>query len=152
MNTEAAMLCADATNDCLETQASYVPRAYAEAMALGLEAQSYYALNATGWWNSGLLNPDLTPKPAYRAYQAAHSFLGTSQYLGEASGYPEGVEGYSFRRSRPPGQMDVLWSATGSMQEVNLPSGSSAYDHYGQLIASSGEIQVGRKPVYIARP
>jgi len=33
-----------------------------------------------------------------------------------------------------------------------LPTGASAYDKYGVLVASSGTIQVDYSPVYIVRP
>jgi hypothetical protein len=49
-------------------------------------------------------------------------------------------------------QVDVIWSLDGSQQDVTLPSGASAYDLYGNLIASSGEIQVDSSPAYIVMP
>jgi hypothetical protein len=48
VNSEAAMLCLSVDDDCLETQAMYVPRAFAEALALGLKTQYYYEMIG-GW-------------------------------------------------------------------------------------------------------
>ena len=154
LNTEAALLCATATSECAETQAMYVARAYAEALALGLKGQSYFALINEGWRNTGLIlpPPELTPKPGYHAYVAAYSFLSSVKYEGEVNGYPGRIEGYSFRRINQPGYVDVIWSTDGSTQSVTLPTGGSAYDRYGDLIAASGVIQVDYSPVYVTRP
>ena len=149
-NTEAAMLCFTATNDCLETQAMYIPRAYAEAMALGLQSQVYYAMINEGWRHTGLLYPDLSVKPVYRAYDAAASFIGEARYEGEASGYLSVVQGYSFRRS-DGGMVDVIWSSDGVSHQIPLPGGASAYDKYGTLLATSGNVSVGLSPVYVKR-
>ena len=152
MNTEAALLCSEPSESCREAQAMYVPRAYAEALALGLKAQIYFALINEWWWHSGLLLPDLTSKPAYHAYLTAASFLTSVRYQGEVIGYPPQIEGYSFHRSNTMNHVDVIWSVDGSERNVALPAGASAHDRYGDLISSSGVIQVGFSPVYIVRP
>lgn len=152
INTEAALLCHESTAECLETQTMYLPRAYAEALALGLKAQTYYQMINENWWHTGLLQPDLTPKPVYHAYVAAASFLASATYEEPATNYPPGIEGYIFSQRGDTGHVDVIWSADGSAQAVTLPSGASAYDRYGELIASSGAIQVDYAPVYVERP
>jgi hypothetical protein len=152
MNTESALLCSEPTDECLETQAMYVPRVYAEALALGLEGQTYYAMTNDGWHHTGLLRPDLTPKPVYHAYKTAAFFLSHARYQGEIAGYPASVEGYSFLLRYGNGFVDVIWSTDGTAQNVTLPVGASAYDRYGDLIAASGTIQVDHSPVYVVRP
>lgn len=152
MNTETALLCYRSTENCFETQSMYMPRAYAEALALGLKAQTYYQMINPGWWYTGLLLPDLTPKPAYHAYVAAAAFLSPATYDEPVTNYPPSIAGYAFSRGAHPGHIDVIWSADGSAQTVTLPAGAQAYDRYGELIASSGDIQVDYAPVYIRRP
>jgi hypothetical protein len=152
MNTEGALLCPEATEDCLETQAMYIPRAYAEALALGLEQQTYYAITNEHWRHTGLLLPDLTPKPVYYAYKTASAFLSPAAYVGVIEGYPAGIAGYTFHRRGGMGYLDVIWSQDGSVQEVNLPPGASVHDRYGTLVASSGMIEVDYSPVYVIRP
>ena len=152
MNTESALLCSEPATDCLKTQAMYVPRAYAEALALGLEGQVYYATINDWWYHTGLLLPDLTPKPVYYAYKTAASFLAPVKYDGEAADYPAEIEGYTFRREDETGYIDVIWSVDGSAQDATVPTGASVYDQYGVLIASSGTIQVNYSPVYVVRP
>ena len=152
LGTEAAAQCFTATPDCLETQAMYVPRAFAESLALGLRAQIYYKMVDDGWRNVGLLKRDLTSKPAYLAYATASLFLSAVQYQAVVDGYPAGIEGYAFARPRNGGNLDVIWSADGSPQSVPLPSGASAFDRYGASIGGSGTIQVDHSPVYVVRP
>lgn len=150
-NTEAALLCRQASADCLEMQAAYLPRVYAEALALGLEGQVYYAWINENWNHVGLLLPDLTPKPAYRAYRAAASFLTTVRYQGQVAGYPPGIAGYTFRREDGRGYVEVLWSADGAAHDLPLPPGAAAFDRYGDPIAGSGRVVVDFNPVYVTR-
>ena len=153
LNTEAAMLCFSATTQCLDTQGMYIPRAYADALAMGLTAQVYYDLKGT-WRNSGLLYPDLTPKPVYYAYQAAAGFLSAARYLGPVSVYPGNpkVAGYTFKRGDQPGFVDVVWSVDGSNEIVILPAGASAFDRYGAPTPFDQWVDVNIEPVYITRP
>lgn len=151
MNMEAALMCFEASEACFQTQAMYVPRAYAEALALNLTAQVWFTMKEPVWRYTGLLHADLTPKPAYDAYKTATSFLTDVEYLEPKEDCP-GVEGYTLRRLDRSAYIDVIWSADGSPVGVGLPSGASAYDKYGGLIASSGTIQVDYSPVYIRRP
>jgi len=152
MNTEAALLCSEATASCFETQAMYVPRAYAEALALGLKGQIYYAMINESWRHTGLIYSDLTPKPVFGAYQTAASFLADAQHVGIVSGYPGGVAGYAFQQREQGGHVDVIWTTDGSGLSLTLPAGSSAYDRYGNLVSSSGTFWLDRSPVYVMRP
>ncbi|MGD8793958.1 MAG: hypothetical protein PVF47_15510, partial [Anaerolineae bacterium] len=152
VNTESALLCYQPVDECFVTQAMYVPRAYAEALAYGLESQIYYAIINDWWLHTGLLLPDLTPKPAYDAYQAAASFLSSAEYENPVTDYPVGIEGYSFLDGNTLGHVDVIWSGDGSIVALNLPAGSEAYDYYGSFVASSGTVYANYSPLYIVRP
>ncbi len=151
INTEAALLCRQASADCLEMQAAYLPRVYAEALALGLEGQVYYAWINENWNHVGLILPDLTPKPVYRAYQTAAFFLTAVRYQGRATGYPPEFEGYTFRRDDDSGFIDVLWSADGGAYGLPLPPGATAFDRYGVPIAGPDRVVVDFNPVYVTR-
>lgn len=151
LNTEAALYCDSETPSCLETQSMFVPRAYAEGLAAGLQGLVYYAL-VCEFRSLGLLRPDLSPRPSYRAYQTAASFLARARYRGRPVGYPVGITAYSFV---PPagGKLDLIWSNDGDGQTVTLNPGSTVYDRYGSLInPEDGKITVGYGPVYIQRP
>jgi hypothetical protein len=151
MNTEAALLCFADTTACREAQAKYVPRAYAEALSLGIQSQIYFALVNQAWWSTGLLRADLTPKPAYYTYATAASILASVDYEGLASGYPAGIEGYAFHQHGASWDVDVIWAWDGGQHAVTLPAGASAFDRYGNLLATSGTIQVDGAPVYVQR-
>ena len=152
MNTEAALLCKEPTPDCLETQALYVPRAYADALAAGLEAQIYFAVVNEHWYNTGLVYRDLTPKPAYQALVTASQFLGQAGYLGPLSGYPPGVGGYAFWRCDEGRHLDLIWSVDGEPLPVDLPSEATVYDRFGVAVPSAGALQVDYQPLYVDRP
>ena len=151
MNMEAALMCFDDSEACRQTQAMYIPRAYAEALALNITAQSWFTMKEPVWRYTGLLNADLTPKLAYDAYKAAIPFLADVKYIEPVTRYP-GTEGYTFRKLDNSAYVDVIWSASDNSCSVALPTGASAYDKYGVLVASSGTIQVDYSPVYIVRP
>jgi len=152
MNTEGALLCKDhwLPIGCRDTQAVYVTRAFADAMAVGLKSQVYYSIINDHWWNTGLLEKDLTPRPAYNAYVATSDFLTDAEFVGPAKGYPAAVEGYEFRSSA--GHIDLIWSKDGSIKTVVLPPGATAHDLFGDLIASPGQIQVDYNPVWLITP
>ncbi len=153
MATEGSMLVIsdNPTPDSLETQAMYVPRAYAEALSLGLTKLIYYSM--TDDWegrNNGLLRGDLSKKPSYYAYEAATSFFSQAYYTSLVSGYPVGVEGYAFGLISG-NRMDVIWSIDGQPRMVAVPVGALAYDRYGVSLGS-GTIQLGYSPVYVVKP
>ena len=129
----------------------YVPRVYAEAIALGLKGQLYFAMINEGWRYTGLLWPDLDPKPIYHAYKAAASFLTSVTYEGPVTGYRSGVAGYAFRKNDNTGYVDVIWASDATFV-LPLAVGASAYDRYGVLIASSGSFPLDYSPVYLERP
>ncbi|RLC80528.1 MAG: hypothetical protein DRJ03_08530 [Chloroflexi bacterium] len=147
MNTESALLCSESTPDCLETQAIYIPRVYADALAVGLKGQVYFATINEGWRHTGLLLHDLTPKPAYWAYSAAASQLSGARYQ-EPPSYP-GIKGYTFARDYRIVQ--VLWSADGARHTLTLPDDVlKVSDRYGnQLPVENGQVAIGISPVYL---
>ena len=151
INTEAAVLCSTDSSDCRETQAMYVPRAYAEAMALDLKGQLYYRMINEAWRFTGLLWPGLWPKPAYYAYGTASDFLAGLEYEHPVQGYPAKIDGYAFSRVNRAPYTDVIWSSDGSAVAVSLPPGATAYDRYGDVIGS-GTITVNYSPVYVVKP
>jgi hypothetical protein len=150
-NTEAALYCLEETPDCLETQSMFVPRAFAEGIAAELQGVTHYALKCE-YRSLGLLYPDNSPRPSYRAFQTASTFLNRFRYLGPAAGYPGGITGFSFLRFGP-GHLDLIWSGNGEAATVTVPSGATAYDRYGTLLGSGGQsITIDYGPVYIRRP
>jgi len=115
MNTESALLCDSCSNDSTfeTTKAYYVAQAYAAAIAQGLRANLWYSV--LGWRNSGLLNADLSPRPAYTAFQFARSELRDAAFVREITEYA-GVKGYEFNRGDR--RIWLLWSLDGISRPV----------------------------------
>lgn len=151
MNTESALLCGEPSLGCLEAQARHVTRSYAEALALGLAAQIHYAWINEQWRYTGLLLPDLTPKPAYHAYRTATSLLAGARYRGEAVGYPAGMAGYSFQMAGSAAVVDVVWSRDGQPFQFPLPAGAQARDLNGEPIAAANAVIASSAPLYVLR-
>lgn len=148
IDTETALTCESDTSDCRETQGMFATKAYAEAIAFDLLGRTWFALVNDGWYYTGLLQAsDLTPKPAFYTYQAASDFLDNVNYIGP-TGY-SGIEGHKFEDADDSRFIEVVWASDGSSHTLVLPSGASAYDRYGNLLASSGSVQVGYAPLYI---
>ena len=132
MNTESAILdtTLDATGE--DTKSSYLVQAYVTA----LSSQSTFNIRANiwfdvfGWRNSGLLNGDLSPKPAYHAYSFAYKKLATSNSVEEKTDYGSNVKEYVFQNDGK--KLWVVWSLNGANQIVTLPQTPTAiWDMYG---------------------
>jgi hypothetical protein len=111
MNTELAILCDSCSNDPTfeATKANYVAQAYAAAIANGLRANLWYSL--FGWRNSGLLNPDLSPRLGYTAFQFSRAELIDSVFLRDITEF-SGVKGFELNRGDR--RVWVLWSLNGT--------------------------------------
>ncbi|NJN66742.1 MAG: glycoside hydrolase family 5 protein [Chloroflexaceae bacterium] len=169
--TEAAMiLWSDPANppaddailpDFLQAQADHVVRQASRALSAGVQVYCWYTLHRSGWFSSGLLNADLTPRPVYTAYQQFAEQ--TSQRQGDppdpptdvSAAYDGPIEAYRFRTASA--FVDVLWATDGNtIAYLNVPrSAFAAYDRDGaekELIRTtlSTKIQdVGVSPVYV---
>jgi hypothetical protein len=130
MNTEDSIICG-AGNDLPggpgcesydsstyeQTKARYVPEAYASAIRSNLRSNIWYDL--FGWRNSGLINSDLSVRPAYNSFSVASQELGHAKFLRMVSDYP-GVIIYEFQVKE-----SVLWlvrSLNSNPQTISLPS------------------------------
>ncbi len=147
MNTETALLCntcsADATYET--TKANYVVQAYAAAMAEGLRANIWYSV--LGWQNSGLLNPDLSPRPAYTAFQFASNELRNASWVRDVTEYA-GVKGYEYQRGDR--RIWVIWSLDGTPHTVSLPGVPlAAWDARGNSVPPAVSLNVTLSPLYL---
>ena len=147
MNTESAVLCDSCSNDSIfeATKANYVTQTYAAAIAEGLRANIWYSV--LGWHNSGLLNADLSPRPAYTAFQFARSELRDATWVRDVTEYT-GVKGYEFQRVDR--RIWVLWSLDGTTHSINL-SGLplAAWDALGNSVSPSVSMNVDLNPLYL---
>lgn len=147
MNTESALLCggpvdppggpgceSDPSSSFELTKAYYIGPAYAAAMAAGLKANLWYT--ALGWRNSGLLDADLSPRPAFTAYKFARDTLQDAAYVRTLTEFTN-VAGYEFQRDGR--RYWILWTKNGDPQMITLPGvPSSAWDALGAPVSLSG--------------
>ena len=132
----------------LRCGAAFVTRRYTEAYGLGAQCAMYYSLVNQSKYK-GLLEPDFTPKPAFRAYKFMSEQIGQAIYEGPVTGYA-GVAGQSFRRGAAE-RVQILWSADGADHTLPAPAGfAAAYDKYGTPISpADGELTAGWSPIYV---
>jgi hypothetical protein len=152
MNTEGAILCDECEwdDDFESTKVNFLVQFYSAAIAEGLSANIWYS--APGWRNSGLLDSNLNPKPAYLAYVFAREILGAP-----SAAYPireidissyTAVRGYKFQRLNH--QVWVLWSSDGAAHTIMLPGTPTAiYNPLGSSLEPSQEITIGPEPRYV---
>lgn len=155
VNTESALLCNTCVNDddFESTKAYYVTRLYVSTLVLDIKANIWYS--ALGWRNSGLLNPDLTPRLAYDAYAFARRMLGGADVSDPDLAYnldsdPEtDVAGVAFNQQGK--HIWVLWSLDGGVHTLLLPAQPQAiYDVFGNGVPISGySVTISIEPFYI---
>jgi hypothetical protein len=147
INTESALLCDSCSNDPTfeTTKAFYVAQAYAAAIAEGLRANIWYSV--MGWRNSNLLNSDLSPRPAYTAFQFSRSELCNGTWLRNVTEYT-GVKGGEFQRGDR--RIWVLWSLDGNPHSISLSSAPmAAWDTLGNSVSPAASMNVSLNPLYL---
>ncbi len=166
VNTETALLCGPAgappgasgcdsapDSDFEFTKANYIAQSYAAASAEGLRANIWYRL--LGWRNSALVYDDLSPRPAYTAYQFAEQRLGGAAYLGPIESVDAGGDanlfGYKFQR--PDGrEVWIIWALDRSSHTLTLPESPLAvWDVLGKKVnlTASPTLAITLTPHYI---
>jgi hypothetical protein len=158
INTETALICGLATDPpgespCLtnpgssfeRTKAYYVAQVYAAGQALNLKASIWYSV--LGWRNSGLLNRDLSTRPAYTAYSIARRELSDATFVRAITEFPD-VLGYEFHRGDR--RVWVIWSGNVGDHAINLPGEPLViYDALGEAVPFSNPLNVSEVPLYI---
>jgi len=151
MNTESALLCDSCASDSTfeTTKAYFLVQEYTGGIAQGLRANLWYT--ALGWRNSGLLNPDLSPRTAYVAYKFARQEILDSTFvanIGSLDVGTSGVAGYKFNRGDR--LVWVLWSHDGATHTMSLSGVPyAAWDALGASLTRSSSMTVDLKPIYL---
>jgi hypothetical protein len=145
--TEVALLCSsDCGPDFDSTKASFVAQSYIYSIVNGLKATIWYDIFG-GWRNNGLLERDLTPLPAYQAYNTAQSELAGAVYIREVTSFPN-VKVLEFNRGDR--LVWTLWSLSLDPQNVTLPSQPKAvFDVEGNALAKDTRVSVTNSPIYV---
>jgi hypothetical protein len=105
-----------------------------------------------GWRNSGLLNSDLSPRPAYTAFQFARSELRDATFAGDITasdiGGASNVKGYKFNRGDR--RIWALWSLDGATHSINLSGAPvAAWDALGNSVTPDASMNVSLNPLYL---
>ncbi|MBN1535638.1 MAG: hypothetical protein JW908_02815 [Anaerolineales bacterium] len=106
----------DAPAEVEVTKVYHLIHSFASAIAEGYKTNIWYS--AIGVRCSGLLNTDLSTKPAYEAYKFAYSKLGDAAFTQQIT-LDAQVMGYEYRLSNR--KLWVLWSKDGADHAVTLP-------------------------------
>ncbi len=99
-----------------ETKVDYVVQSNAVAVAEGWKANIWYS--AFGVRCSGLLNSDLSPKPAYYAFQFVQHELREAVFVRQITEYPQ-LMGYEYEI--PGRKLWVIWAMDGQAHTIPLP-------------------------------
>jgi hypothetical protein len=153
INNEAGLLCSycdPANQDFQSTKAYYIAQEFASAVADGYVANIWYSVY--GDRNSGLLNTDNTPYPAYYAFGFTSKALENHDFVKKLTDYPN-VMGFEFV-SKSGKRQWVLWSIDGKNHAINLPATPNSIhkiDTTGQGVALPTEktVTIGIAPVFI---
>jgi hypothetical protein len=150
-----------------ERQSRYVVQALVRGVAADLETVVWFMLrdddDPLGPWKTGLLNADLTPKPAFYAYQTLVEQLRPAGYAGtiEPAAYnSELIEGYAFFAPGTSTQILVVWSQDADEHQMTLETERlTIVDKYGGetvrhdeedgLVDGRVQVNIGIDPVYL---
>lgn len=107
--------------DLPAANAYYLVQAYSVSIAEGFAGSVWYS--AFGVRCSGLFNADLTPRPAFNAYNYMANKMGEAVFSRQIDSFL-GVMGYEFKL--PDRRVWVLWSSNKTEHTISLPSLPSA--------------------------
>ncbi len=137
-------------------QANILIRSSMRALAEGVDQYIWYTLQGPGWNESGLLNNNQQPRPAFTAMKVAIERLNEVRMPPQKfEGYGAGLEAYRFNGNGFV--LDVIWSVDGTQRQVTLPASSfvAAYTRDGMPITpapgSVVTLPVGFENIYLKR-
>ncbi len=149
------------TADSQRHQAAFVSRAFAQAMAAGVDRHywfifPFYREQTIGW---GLLGPgNRYPFPGLPAFATATWALGAGDYLGRLPNLPDDVRAVALGRGDGTACL-VVWREADLPAPVSLPLDwaqvTDATDHLGTPLArgtGAVTVEVGRAAVYLIAP
>lgn len=156
INDEYRAKCANPPASFFDEQANHVIRGYSASLVAGVSMIAWYTLDEQGWGSSGLLDPQLNPRPVFRAYQTLINQLNGAELPGTAVNYAAGVRGWRFRVGS--NYVDVVYASFVGSKTINWPAAShiAMYDRFGQSVQpgfSNGNaiFNVTTQPVFIHR-
>jgi hypothetical protein len=130
-------------------QANYAMRLYPRAQANGIMGALWYTFNGPGWRDSGVLDANQQPRPAYYTFKLLSRTLPNAthvQTIWEAGG---GLEGYVY--SKGGATYTFIWSNNTNTYTYPFPGGGRLFNKLGQEIPAptNGQLGVTHEPVMI---
>jgi hypothetical protein len=139
--SEAGLLCFRSDPSCepngfRDAQANYAVRLYTRSAANGVFGTLWYTLNGPGFQESGLLDRQQQPRPAYTTIAFLSKLIGGAQYSGDLS---QGeVEGYAFIEGTTT--YHIYWTNSAATVELPLPEGANMiYTYRGEQQSADAE-------------
>ncbi len=145
---EGALLCYRSSPNCRPNgfeaaKADAVVRLYARTLAIDLLMSHWYTLNGPGWQESGLLDANQQPVPAFQAFQFLRQQLASARYVRAVD--TTGLEGYHFRTTDD--EVIIVWSVDGNERTFTVPAATRAiYDATGTALPLSATLTLTTAP------
>lgn len=164
--TEMGAWSEEANDYSRELQSSLVTQLYAQGLAADLRIGIWFTfvdgslLDPAKW---GLLDSDLSPKPAYSSYRTAVQQLASARYIGRLSTQETGseeIEAYRFLAANSSAWILVAWTNDGLNHNMIVSTSQVVVvDKYGsQFVIGDGDdgqadgrvhLPLGPSPVYV---
>ena len=148
---EGGLLCYRSDPACglggfYEAQANYLVRLFVRSLAEDLVASIWFTLNGPGFQDSGLLDGQQQPRPAYSAARFMSGLLAEAQYEG---GSVEGsLERHRFRSGGR--SFEAFWTNDGSSYSLPAPEGArTIYSATGEQLPLAAVLTVGFEPIIV---
>lgn len=156
INDEYRAKCTNPPASFFDEQANYVIRGYSASLVAGVSMIAWYTLDEQGWGSSGLLDPQLNPRPVFRAYHTLIDQLNGAALPGTAANYGDGVRGWRFRVGS--NYVDVVYASFVGTKAISWPAAShiAMFDRFGQPLQpgftnGNASYNVTTQPVFIHR-
>jgi hypothetical protein len=162
-HSEAGLLCpsTDKDNcnppgsDFYEAQADYVVWVHVRNLADGIMGTSWYTLSGPGWSDSGLLDENQNPRPAYYSFQFMAEELHNANFIKKVGLYYDQhpfLRVYEFSKSEK--RIWVMWASDEEPSTITLPvETTKVFDKYGNNITIPTNRQITVKsPIYVELP
>ncbi len=131
------------------SKADYLVWVYTRNISEKLLGTTWYTLNGPGWNNSGLLDANQAPLPAYQAMKFAIQELNGAAYSVPVNSYP-GVIGFEFKKGATRIQVVFPADDYNILPLLSLPTGfHAAYDTFGDAITPVNNTLTIDHAVYI---
>jgi hypothetical protein len=136
-----------------DMQADFLVKTYVRAYSEGIQGIMWYTLQGPGWRNTGLLDGQSNPRPAYNAFQNLSTQLGYATYLHKPD-YGANVEAYAFRVDGAV--VHILWAKEDTLEVVSISNTAfiKAYTRDGAIISptitgTNINLTISLNPIYI---